>query len=195
MQSHALNESSALFLNNSSLFDGLRQYPFYHVHRESVFPGIPDAIASLLINVFAYWLFSLIYYCLDSSGFRWLDKYRIQESDEVKKRNLVSRGQVVRLVAFQQCIQMALGTAWFVLVPVPSSSKNYPHELRALSVKIAKLLFTIFGEPRGRGVFELYGPTLTYATYWWLIPAWQFIVAMCVLVVINLLCFALLNHP
>ena len=179
MQPRTIHEKSAIFLNNSAPFDAFNQYPFYHIHRESVLPQIPDATASLLINVAVYWIFSVIYYCLDLSGFRWLEKYRVQESDEVKKRNLVTRGQVVRLVAFQQCIQMALGTAWFMLVPaVASSSKNYPHELRVISVKIANILLTVVGEQRGRDVFQHYGPSLTYATYWWLIPIWQFLFAV-----------------
>lgn len=162
-----------------SLIDEPLQFPFYHVHRESVFPGISDGIASLLVTVLVYWVVSLSYHYLDISGWQWLEKYRIQESDEVKSRNLVTRGQVVRTVAFQQCMQTAFGIAWLILFPVPPPARNYALELRGLSLKLARYVFMIMGEQQGRLFVEKFGSSLTYSMYWWIIPMAQYFFALC----------------
>jgi len=179
MSSRVINDNNAPFPDSSSLIDEPLQFPFYHVHRDSFFPRIPDGIASLLVNVLAYWVVSLSYHYLDVSGWQWVERYRIQESDEVKKRNLVTRGQVVRLVSIQQCMQTAFGIAWIIYFPVPPPSRNYGEELRVLSLKIARSLFIILGEQHGREFVEKYGSGLTYSMYWWIIPMSQFFFALC----------------
>lgn len=166
---------SAPFVDYPSVIDEPMQFPFYHVHRDSVFPGIPDNVASLLINVLAYWVTSMMYHLFDISGWKWIEKYRIQESEEMKKRNLVTKGEAIRMVAFQQVMQTAFGFAWFIMFPVPPVSANYTQDLRVLSLKIAKYLFMILGEQRGRAIFEQYGAGMTYTMYWWAYPIWQFV--------------------
>ena len=177
--SRAINDNDAPFSDSSSLIDETLQFPFYHVHRESVFPHISDGIASLLVTVLVYWVVSLSYHYLDICGWQWLEKYRIQESDEVKSRNLVTRGQVVRTVAFQQCMQTAFGIAWLILFPVPPPARNYAQELSGLSLKIARNVFMVMGEQRGRDFVEKYGASLTYTMYWWIIPMFQYFFALC----------------
>ena len=170
------------FLNCSIAIEEPLQYPFYHTHHESILPGIPDGITSLLVNVLAYWVVSLPYHCLDISGWRWLDKYRIQESEEAKQRNLVTTGQAVRSVAFQQFIQTSFGVAWYLLFPVPLPPTNHLHELGVLSSRIARNAFMILGEKhRWCAVFERYGQSIAYSMYWWILPTWKFFFALCVI--------------
>ncbi|KAF8518885.1 fatty acid hydroxylase superfamily-domain-containing protein [Gautieria morchelliformis] len=166
---------------SQALLDVPVQFPWYYLHRESVIPGISDGIASLLGNVLSYWVASLIYHALDISGWQWLEKYRIQDLEEVKNKNLVTRGQVVRTVAFQQALQTAFGISWLTLFPIPDPPTNHAHELRVLSLKIARAVFYVMGEQGGRQFLAKYCTNMAYNMYWWIIPIAQFIMAFLIL--------------
>ncbi|KAF8522446.1 sphingosine hydroxylase [Hysterangium stoloniferum] len=164
-----------------SLIEGPLQYPWYHVHRESVFPGISDSLASLLGNVIAYWVVSLSYHVLDISGWKWLEKYRIQESDEVTSRNLVTKGRVVREVAFQQFLQTTFGYIWLNSVSESVNFRNHAADLRQLSGTVSRFALPLLGEERAQLLLSAYGPRITYGLYWWAIPITQFIIALLIL--------------
>jgi len=164
-----------------SLVDGPIEFPWYHTHRESLVPGIPDNLASLLGSVLAYWVVSLAYHVLDISGWEWLEKYRIQESAEVKNKNLVTRGEVVRTVAFQQFMQTTFGYLWLVSFSEPEGFTNHAADLRELAKTITKVVVAVVGEQRGQDFLARYGAGLTYNAYWWAIPIAQYFIALFIL--------------
>src|SRR5271170_1616512 len=86
--------------------------PFYHCSRPSLLTGISDQVLALVGPVIAYWALSLLFHFLDTSGWRWLEKYRIHESSEVQSRNRASRSQVIWAVLLQQATQTTLGLYW-----------------------------------------------------------------------------------
>jgi len=164
-----------------SLVDGPIQFPWYHTHRESVVPGLSDKFASLLGNVLTYWVVSLIYHGLDISGWKWLDKYRIQDSEEAKGKNLVTRAETIRSVAFQQFMQTTFGYIWLTALAEPEGFRNHAAELRELAQTIARVVFKVVGEQRGQEFLAKYGSSLTSNMYWWGIPIAQFFIALFIL--------------
>ncbi|EEB86937.1 hypothetical protein MPER_15935, partial [Moniliophthora perniciosa FA553] len=73
---------------------------------------IPDSTLTIASPVVAYWTLSLFYHFLDTRTWKWLDKYRIHESEEVTRKNRVTRWEVVKAVVFQQVLQTLLGWFW-----------------------------------------------------------------------------------
>jgi sphinganine C4-monooxygenase len=166
-----------------SLFEGPLQFPWYHVHRESLFPGLSDSTASLLATVMSYWVTSLSYHVLDISGWKWLEKYRMQESDEVTSRNQVTKGQVVRKVAFQQFLQTIFGYIWFNLFSNPMTElRNHAAEMSKLYTTVSRFAPYLLGERLTQLLLNAYGPEIAYGLYWWAIPIGQFLIALYVLV-------------
>src|SRR6266542_1360466 len=83
------------------------KYPVYHIPKPQLIDGIPDHFLTIAAPVIGYWYLSLFFHFLDISEWKFLDKYRIHESAEVKSKNLVTKSQVVWAVVFQQVIQTA----------------------------------------------------------------------------------------
>ncbi|KAF9523046.1 sphingosine hydroxylase [Crepidotus variabilis] len=147
-------------------------YPFYHTSNPRLLNGIPDHLLTLASPVVAYWGLSFFFHCLDISTWKWLDKYRIHESEEVKSKNLVTKTQVIWAVLFQQAVQTALGL--IVLEDESHNLVNHPRELRRLAVVLEPLLSRVLAR-------DVASATLVEATewaYWWGIPSLQFFAAM-----------------
>lgn len=143
--------------------------PFYYSSKEHMVDGVPDRFIAIASPVVAYWILSMIFHCLDLSGWKWLEKYRIHESEEAKQRNLVSRSHVIAAVTLQQVIQTLFGVVWV-------SEKrilNHAERMRDIGTFFQPLLTGYLG---GWGRSML--PWLSHLTYWWLIPAAQFAFAM-----------------
>ena len=94
-----VTESVSPFLTASQQHYLATARPLYYTPASQVFPGIPDYLLALIAPVVAYWTASGIFHALDVSEAKWLDKYRLH--DEVKARNLASRGQAFRAVVLQ----------------------------------------------------------------------------------------------
>ena len=183
-----------LIANNNISFPEPIQFPFYYVHRESFVPGIPDRLAAFLITNTVYWVVSIVYHFLDISGWKWLEKYRIQDSEEEKSRNLVTKGKVVRTVAIQQCLQTVFGICCFVVLsPEDGTFSNHAKDLREMAEKITRWVIWFMGEQRGQVFVDKYGSSLTYNMYWWFIPIIQYLIALCVIPV-TVPFFPLLTH-
>src|SRR5689334_8226053 len=86
--------------------------PFYYSSRPSQFSAISDVYLALAAPLVAYWALSLIFHYFDQQSWKWLERARIHDSEEVKRKNLVSKSEVVGMVLFQQLIQTVAGVYW-----------------------------------------------------------------------------------
>lgn len=148
------------------------RYPFYYSPRPRLFDGVADHLLTLAAPVVAYWVLSLFFHCLDISEWKWLDKYRIHDSAEVKSKNLATRAEVVWAVVLQQVIQTLLGLA--VLPDESMHGVNHPERLRQIATDIEPVLAILFQSRVG----PLLLTRVTEFLYWWGIPAVQFLGAM-----------------
>jgi sphinganine C4-monooxygenase len=138
--------------------------PFYYSPKTQLVDGIPDHLLSLAAPVIAYWVLSLFFHVLDIADWKWLDKYRIHESEEIKSKNKVTKSRVVWIVVGQQALQTVLGLAALS----DDSSHLVNHRLHLLRIATyAKFWLPWWsGNPRMLArVAEL--------VYWWGIPALQ----------------------
>ncbi|KAJ3755097.1 fatty acid hydroxylase superfamily-domain-containing protein, partial [Lentinula raphanica] len=148
-------------------------HPFYHSPRSTLLDGVSDPILTLAGPVLAYWSLSLFFHYLDSSEWKWLQKYRLHESAEVQAKNLVTRTQVVWAVIFQQVIQTALGIYWL------SDDGHGDHVLG--QHRLARYIAPILAQLVDRHQEARLLPQVTYAVYWWVIPTLQLLFAMFVI--------------
>lgn len=154
--------------------------PFYFAVRQDLLDGIPDTYLALAAPVLAYWLLSLVFHCLDISGWQWLDKYRIHESEEVKSKNLATPGEVAWAVVCQHITQTVLGFAW-LSESSEISVARCQSEMENLGRTLVSVVRHVMGEERGLKFLELWGPEMTHWLYWWGIPAVQILFALYVL--------------
>ncbi|KAL1667849.1 fatty acid hydroxylase superfamily-domain-containing protein [Schizophyllum commune] len=148
--------------------------PLYYVDRPNIFDGISDQWASLAGPLIAYWGLSLFFHWLDMSEWKWLDKYRIHESAEVKSKNLVSRREVFVAVVFQHVVQTALGYLWL-------DEAQAPADHIAGMAKIANALAPATASVLGASRSLMYLPDIAYFVYWWIIPTVQLLGAMVII--------------
>ena len=149
-------------------------FPFYHSQKPHLIDGVPDHILAMASPILAYWCFSLFFHALDISGWKWLEKYRNQDSDEVKARNIATRSEVVWAVFLQQVMQTVLRLMIICFSDESTQVANHAQELRHLASFVDSLAFTTFGA-------RLTPHTLMDATnfmYWWGVPILQLLGAM-----------------
>ncbi|KAG1723730.1 fatty acid hydroxylase superfamily-domain-containing protein [Suillus paluster] len=175
--STATNSTCPSFVTGETVCLPPIKIPFYFSLRQNLFDGIPDIYVSLATPVFVYWFMSLIFHCLDISRWKWLHKYRIHESEEVKSRNLVTPREVAWAVILQQITQTVLGLAWLAESPEISVAQCQS-EMEHLGRTLVSIVLCILGEETGLKFLELRGPEMTHWLYWWGIPAAQILFAM-----------------
>ncbi|KAK2463705.1 hypothetical protein APHAL10511_004456 [Amanita phalloides] len=144
--------------------------PVYYSSKRFLIDGVPDQFVALASPVVAYWTFSMFFHFLDMSGWKWLERYRIHDSEEVKARNLVSRSQVVAAVILQHVLQTLLGYA------MVEETRIVDHAERMQRIQsVIQPFMSHFLDEWGR-TMPLF--QATYLIYWWLLPAIQFAFAM-----------------
>jgi sphinganine C4-monooxygenase len=147
-------------------------FPCYYSQNPYLIHGVPDYILTLAAPVIAYWCLSLFFHALDISGWKWLEKYRIHDSEEVQARNLATRIEVVWAVILQQVIQTALGL--ITLSDESTHVVSHAQQLRRVASFLDFLAFATFGE-------RITPYILVHAAnflYWWGVPMFQFLGAM-----------------
>lgn len=154
-------------------------YPFYHIPRATVLPGISDQIMAAAAPMVAYWFTSLIFYILDVGKWKWLDKYKIHDNAEVQARNLATRGNVVGNVIFQQVAQTFLGI--FCTAGEAESRANHSQEMQNVALAISRILHCFVSNDIAEKITDFMGEQLMYQAYWWAIPIAQFLLAMYVI--------------
>ena len=153
-------------------------FPWYHVERTCLIPGVSDDITTLIAPVLLYWTVSLFFHLLDISGWEWLERYRVQPSADILRRNLATKGQVVAAVMKIQLMQTFLGCIWGYLFNEHEETRNYPVELQETSGTIARWLIRMVGEDQTLQILSKYGSLMTYYAYWWAVPLIQLAFAM-----------------
>ena len=165
-----VTESVSPFLTSTQQLFLSTTRPIYYSPHASLTSYMPDHLLAVAAPVVAYWVASGIFHALDCSGARWLDAYRIHESEEVKSRNLASRWEVLRAVLLQHVVQTAIGLWWMDVKPVGEQVNHL-----AATASMAPLVFStlrgLLGEKVGVQLFATYGHYALYFIYWWAIPA------------------------
>ncbi|KZT27722.1 sphingosine hydroxylase [Neolentinus lepideus HHB14362 ss-1] len=156
------------------------RFPFYYSPKPELVPGVPDHAVSLAAPIIAYWAASFVFHVLDMSDWKWLDKYRIHESAEVKTRNLVVRWDVVKAVLLQQVIQTILGVFWMDPT-VSGAGVDHAGNMRVLAGKMSWWVTAGMGEGPGERLLATRGGDLVYYAYWWGIPTAKLIFAMSII--------------
>lgn len=171
------NSTCTTFIDGETICLPPLEVPFYFTMRQNLVGSVPDNILALAAPVAAYWSMSLFFHCLDTSGWTWLDKYRIHESVEVKSRNRATRSQVIWAVILQHTLQTALGCYWLSDPPKISPSKCVM-EMEAVGWTLVRLVRWAIGPDVGNYLLELRGADITYWLYWWGIPAAQLLFSL-----------------
>ncbi|VDC08014.1 unnamed protein product [Peniophora sp. CBMAI 1063] len=169
----ALNASAPIFMPDS--FSPVT--PFYFSPSEEAIPGlhISDYVLAVWAPIIVHWLVAGIFEALDHSTSPWVERYRLHESVEVKSRNLVSRGAVLRAVLFQQFIQVSLAYWWMDdRGPAPDPQMD----MSVLAENMYGVLSRLIGQGAAYTAMKAAGPESVWAMYWWIIPVSQFFLAM-----------------
>jgi len=146
-------------------------HPFYYTDRPSVFPQVSDQVLAIFAPILAYWVYSLFFHALDVSDSRWLDKYRIHESSEVKERNRASRGQVVAAVVLQHVIQALL--AWWWTEEMEADELQELAKIKNIEGLVFRTASLIWSEKQALHFTLLRGEEAVSFVYWWAIPLAQ----------------------
>ncbi|THH32368.1 hypothetical protein EUX98_g1808 [Antrodiella citrinella] len=150
--------------------------PFYYMP-DTVVPSFPDHYLSLAAPVIAYWITATSFHVLDISGWRWLDKYRIHESSEVKSRNLVTVGGVIKAVIFQQVIQTVLGL-WWLDGAVSGDDVDHVGHMANLLPLLSSIMHAALGQSLAKQLLKDHAAELLYAVYWWVVPVVKLFLGM-----------------
>ncbi|KAI0726756.1 sphingosine hydroxylase [Fomitopsis betulina] len=148
--------------------------PFYYSPRAHLIDLLPDHHLALAVPVIAYWAASIFFHILDISQWKWLEKYRLHDSAEVKARNLVTRGQVVRAVFVQQIVQTIIGL-FCIQAELSGELLDHVAGMQRLEPAVARILSWVLGEKTGARILDRDGALLLYTVYWWAIPTAKFL--------------------
>lgn len=151
--------------------------PLYYAGRPSLLTWLPDNLLSLAAPVIAYWSLSLVFHLLDTSDARWLDRYRIHDSEEVKSRNLASRWDVFKAVIWQHVVQTLIGYWWMEDKP-GGDLVDHVAGMAQKAPAILSLLRIALGEHRAMSIWLTHGHEMIYVVYWWAIPMLKFVLGM-----------------
>lgn len=173
----------------------LDSFPWYHLPRDSLWPGVSDKYLALAAPVAVYWALSLLYELVDRMQWPFFEQYRLHEPEEITARNRVSKRRVIGMVALQQVVQTMLGLV--VLEPeevIHAQQSGRDHQAGiALVAEYQCRLLARLGPLTGRLLPSTSMKLLTHAqaaglgraaaawTYWWGIPIAQFLWAFFVL--------------
>jgi sphinganine C4-monooxygenase len=164
-----MNQTECALFNDDDLCFLRMDVPFYYATAETLISGVPDVYLAMVVPIVCYWALSIFFHIFDTCNFQSLEKYRIHDSEEVKSRNLASRTEVICYVLAQQVLQVILGWFW-----LSSDVRQDPAVGMVTVARVLKpVLEVVFGV---QTTFALLS-TVTYWTYWWFIPAVQFLYA------------------
>lgn len=136
--------------------------------------GCPSSIVGLSSSC----RFSAFWAAIDWLEIPAIERHRLHEPEELKSRNRVTLGAVIKAVLVQHAIQTALG----LLVLEQAVPKPVPHDDRiaAYARAIHQLSTIAFGSRISRHLLAPRLDELASFAYWWAVPALQYIWALCV---------------
>lgn len=129
---------------------------------------MPDKFTSVFAPFAIYWIFSLFFHAIDTSGL--FEQYRIHEPEDEKKKNRVTVKQVIWGVLLQQVIQTALALVWLE----DDGEGMGPFRDHASSLLGWK---EFVGKVAGKATMDRFGDSFAQGMYWWAIPVFQFFFA------------------
>lgn len=128
-----------------------------------------DKTLAVVSPLIIYWVHSLLYHIIDTLELPFFEKYRLHTPLEVRTRNRVDMFTVIYTVLAQQAVQTIIGIIW-LRFEGPDYVLNHAAEMTLVSKRFSPLLDLLHaGSNRGEVVSAL---------YWYIIPAFQFLVAM-----------------
>lgn len=156
-----------------------------------LFSSISDLYLSILVPNAVYWISSLTFYCFDE--FSIFQQYRVHPAGEAAKRNTVSRWECLRGVVTNQIISVCIGLTLGTLNgPDQTGMEDYEialwgQKIRTLWHSIIPALFSVIGidavgfakKYAGSKVSVNVEESLAFLIYWYLYPAFQFVLAFC----------------
>ncbi|KAF9268971.1 hypothetical protein L218DRAFT_953534 [Marasmius fiardii PR-910] len=170
----ALNSTSCALYDGYSVCFTSSDVPFYYSPKQSLLDGISDPNLAVVAPVVAYWVASLFFHILDTSTWKWLERFRIHESAEVQAKNRATRTEVLYAVIFQHVLQTILGIFWL------QESGNDVHHMSKMQEWVRTLSPYILGWARAQTKPILLHHS-AYFVYWWAIPLLQFLGGMFVI--------------
>lgn len=148
-------------------------FPWYYSPSPSLLAQASDSVLALIVPVACYWIASLFFHLLDLSEAPYVAKHRIHPSEDEKRRNLVSKLDVLKMVLFQQAIQTGLG----VVALDEGKRVTVEQAFRGMQSWMVTLTpwINYSVDESVRGVVLV---RTAYTFYWWIAPASQFFFAM-----------------
>lgn len=105
------------------------------------FKDIPkEELLAVVVPVGVYWAYSGFYTCLEAFHPNLFDRSRLHSKGEWKRKNLVTPGQVVVMVLFQQVVQILLACLTFTL----EKRSSDPSALPSIWIQIVQFVFACF---------------------------------------------------
>ncbi|MCJ1350957.1 MAG: hypothetical protein MMC33_000939 [Icmadophila ericetorum] len=156
-----------------------------------LFPFISDLYLSILIPNAVYWVCSLTFYCFDEWSI--FQQYRVHPAGEADKKNTVSQWECLRGVVTNQIIQACIGLALGKLNG-PDSTGMEDYEIALWAVRIRAMLHSTLPSVLAIVGIDAIGVARKYASskifvnmeaslasliYWYLYPAFQYSMAIC----------------
>lgn len=169
--------AGSAFLDATQLHYLATNAPLYYTPSTRLVSSLPDHLFALALPVIAYWGLSGVFQLLDVSGWKWLDRYRLHESAEVRTRNLVTPGQVLWAVILQHAVQTVLGYWWIEVKPVGAEMDHVANML-SLARPISQVAEWVLGKDAAAQFLATKGAEALYAVYWWAIPTFKFVLGM-----------------
>lgn len=130
-----------------------------------------DEILALWVPIAAYWIYSTFFHFIMKAEIPYFEQYRIHTLGDMEKRNKVSLGRVLGMVALQQVIQVVLG----VLVLHPVDPVRHAIEEENSIIWWSGLFLSVTSR---LGLSHYLANILAKLVIWCIIPSVQFITAM-----------------
>ncbi|KAF7724023.1 hypothetical protein EC973_001430 [Apophysomyces ossiformis] len=135
-----------------------------------------DEMLALWVPVVVYWVYSVTFHFVMKAEIPFFERYRIHTSDDMQKRNRVSVGRVLTMVALQQIAQVLMGIA--ILAPVDPDVQARLQE-EALT-RLTHQFYAWMPTTEEKNLYPI-ANGLAKTVYWGLVPACQFFAGMVIM--------------
>lgn len=134
-----------------------------------------DELMAIWVPISVYWVQCSIFEVLMRLEIPFLEKYRIHTPDDRSKRNKVSFGKVLLMVALQHAVQIVLGVALMKGVDPVSDQRKHDHAINHYTTILLQI-FTHFDQTQEAAFALANNGAIFIQNY--IIPGIQFFIAM-----------------
>jgi sphinganine C4-monooxygenase len=142
---------------------------------EPLFELWSDELMAIWVPIIVYWVQCSFFEVLMRLEIPFLEQYRIHTPDDRNKRNKVSFGKVLLMVALQHAVQIVLGVALMKGVNPVSDQRKHDEAINQYTTILLEIL-TNFGQPQ-EAAFVLANNGATFIQSY-IVPCIQFFIAM-----------------